>query len=247
MSKCSRCGAALPPFIPTKSGQSVPPCSACGTPGPAQGTSGWIAAAVSGISSGLSPGPVVLPATPPLAVSVAEHLDYHASITFTLSAGAVPLGTVWRHRERIPQEGSILVREITAIVAGHAGDVNLVLDSSGVKLVDSDRDKVLFERSLGILTVLDARNRDAETEQRLMRLERMMNVLVEQDSAAGEALRRLGGAKITYESPTRLARPAFFDSGSVVGIDLTINDALSLLNDVVVRVSIIGISKRPVL
>lgn len=246
MSKCSHCGAPLPPFIPTKVGQAVPPCPACGTPGPAQGTNGWIMAAVAGISSKLSPG---APATPPTShvVSMSEHVDSHLLLTFKLSAGTVPPNTEWRHWERIPREGSMIVNEVTATTVGGHSDVDLVLDSSVVKLVDFDNDKVIFERPLGILTVLDARNRNVETEERLSRLERMMNVLVEQESAAGEALRRLGGAKIAYESPTRLARPALFSSGSTVGVNLTVHDALSLLNDVVVRVSVIGISKRPVL
>jgi hypothetical protein len=184
---------------------------------------------------------------PPQIIGMSEHLDSRTLVTFTILAGSVAANSEWKHCERVPTDSTLIVREITAITAGGAGDVNLVLDSSSVKLVDFDHDKLLFERPLGILTVTDARNRNVETEERLSRLERMMNVLVEQESPAGEALRRLGGTKISYESPTKLARPALFSGGCTVGIHLTVHDALSLLNDVVVRVSVIGISKRPVL
>jgi hypothetical protein len=57
----------------------------------------------------------------------------------------------------------------------------------------------------------------------------------------------VGGAKIVYESPTRLASPALFNEGSSIGITLKVNDTFSVLGDVVVRISVIGISKRPIL
>jgi len=232
MALCQMCGSAVPAPGLTYPG----PCGNC-MPTP-------------GTAAQIGPYRTALPSAsmkPPVVVSMSEHVDSHLLITFKLSAGAVQRDTVWNHWERIPQEGSMIVNEVTATTVGGHGDANLVLDSSVVKLVDSDSSKVIFERPLGILTVLDARNRNVETEERLSRLERMMNVLVEQESPAGEALRRLGGAKIEYESPTRLAIAAHFSGGSTVGVTLTVHDALSLLNDVVVRVSIVGISKRPVL
>lgn len=177
-------------------------------------------------------------------VGLSEYRDSHSLITFTIPAGAVAPGSEWKHHERIPMDGALFVREINALATGWRGDADLVLNSGVVRLVDLDNDKNLFERPLGILIIT---NRNAETEERLARLERMMNVLVEQESPAGEALRRLGGAKIDYESPTRLARPALFNGGCTFSICLRIHDSFTLLNDVTVQVSIAGISKRPIL
>ncbi len=240
MASCSQCGALIPgPQSPGVlcSGCLKPPTWTKGGPPPYLAPSPYLA-----------PFPPAAPPSPTsqTIVSTSEHLDSHTLVTFTILAGQVPAHSEWKHTERVPSGVTLVVREITAVTSGGSGDVDLVLNSSVVRLIDADNNKMLFERPLGILTVMDARNRNAETEERLGRLERMMNILVEQESPAGEALRRLGGAKISYESPTKLARPELFHSGSTLGIRLTIHDTFTLLNDVVVRVSVIGVSKRPV-
>jgi hypothetical protein len=193
---------------------------------------------------------------------ISEHLDSHDVVTFTIPAGVVESETAWMH-EQHHYYRALIVREILAVVASggsasdvagpyrtavrdgiaDAADVAQVLDNSRVVL--QGYDKVIFERPLDVI-VATVKNRDAETEERLRRLERMMNVLVEQDSTAGEALRRLGGAKIDYESPTRLAIPALFPERTSYVIRLCVQARLELKNDVVVRISVLGIKKQAV-
>jgi len=190
---------------------------------------------------------IVQQASPPQIVGAFDTRDSHTVLVFTIQAGHWGVGSVWRAWESIPRGCSLIVNEVTVVTAGGPDDVDTVVTSGTVQISDDNANTPLFERPLGLLTVRDAQSRDAEMDARLSRLERMMNVLVEQDSAAGEALRRLGGAKILYESPSRFTRPAKFDGGDRVGASLRFEWPVTLTSDVVVRVSLLGISTRPLL
>jgi len=196
-------------------------------------------------------------------LDVSENLDYHEAVTFTIPAGVVlNVGDQWaEYRSSVYR--ALIIQEMLAIVTiapnadgdgpfrtaardgvADANDIAQVLDNSSVEL--QAHDKIIFERPLNIV-VATIKNRDKETEERLRRLERMMNVLVEQDSPAGEALRRLGGAKIDYQSPTRLTIPALIEERSTgYLIRLRAQARLTLRSDVIVRVSVLGIKKSAV-
>jgi hypothetical protein len=180
-------------------------------------------------------------------VTLSEYRDAHEVIEFRLLAGCVEPAPSprWRGWQRHPYEG-LVVREMRATVVGRPEDVRAVTERISVRL-ESEGGATVFERPLSILAVAE-KTRDSETEERLQRLERMMNVLVEQDSPAGEALRRLGGAKIEFQSPTMLTRPALFNRGHgyVVVMNMTLHETLVLSGDVYVRILLFGISKHSV-
>lgn len=177
---------------------------------------------------------------------VAEWIDAHSVATFDLTAGSYPRGTEFRYRETVMGAG-LLISEINSSVVGDEDDVDGVLDFTSIALWDDGRDLKIFERPTSVLALMDARNRDTAMEDRVARLERMMNVLVEQDSPAGEALRRLGGAKIEHSSPTRLPQPQLFQLGHRLIVILKAEGDFALAHDVQVRVSLIGTKKRIIL
>lgn len=205
----------------------------------------------------LSPGPqiphlmcshcAVPPQQPaPVAVITNEYRDAHEVVEFKLHAGqAVEPSPMpyWRAWQKHPHE-ALVIREMRATVVGGSEDVGAVIGNITARLEDESH-RPLFERPLGILAISE-KTRDAETEERLVRLERMMNVLVEQDSPAGEALRRLGGTKIEFQSPTVFAKAVLFNRGHGYCVSLILHDRISLSGDVSVRISLFGLSKNPV-
>lgn len=188
--------------------------------------------------SGVQPAPAAQ-------VTVNEYRDAHEVVEFKLYAHAVEPSSMpyWRAWQKHHYEG-LVIREMRATVVGGPEDVRAVIGSITARLEDESH-RPLFERPLDLLVVSE-KIRDAETEERLARLERMMNVLVEQDSPAGEALRRLGGAKIDFQSPTMLAKAVLFNRGCGYCVSLILNDRISLSSDVSVRISLFGLSKNPV-
>lgn len=176
-------------------------------------------------------------------ISVSDYRDTCGVVTLVTRAGAVLPGDEQVSEQKVPFV-NMVVNEIIATANGVDKDVKTLLDNSNITLSKDGR--ILFERPLSAL-VLTVENRDAKTDARLCRLERMMNVLVEQDSPAGEALRRLGGAKITYESLTRLAVPQLFLEHDSYAIRLHVHTKFELLNDVTVQIFIFGIKKSLVL
>ena len=174
---------------------------------------------------------------------VAEWIDAHSVATFNLTAGSYSRDTEFQYCETVMGAG-LLISEISSSVVGDEADVDSVLDFTSIALWDDGRDLKLFERPTNVLALMDGRNRDAAMEDRVARLERMMNVLVEQDSPAGEALRRLGGAKIDHSSPTHLKQPLLFQLGHRLIIVLKAEGDFALAHDVQVRVSLIGTKKR---
>jgi len=177
----------------------------------------------------------------PKTAVITDHVDTSYAVPFEVPAGSfVSGGMRWTHSEAIHHD-SMVITELRATVAGHSDDVARFLPVAVVQLVTGDR--VVFERPLAFLTASE-HGLDAEVAERLSRLERMMNVLVEQDSAAGEALRRLGGAKIDFDSPTRLKRPELVHQHDRFVVCMTFDSAVEIARPVSVRVSVMGVSKR---
>lgn len=182
-------------------------------------------------------------------VQVSEHIDSYEVAEFAIHAGMINPGAEWVWTQKLYGYQELVIREITAVVVAinaepaHAlADISSLLSNSAVVL-QGHGGKTIFERPLISLAATD---RNADVEGRLERLERMMNVLVEQDSPAGEALRRLGGAKISHQSPTMLVIPAFFNEWDEYIIRLRIQAKIDLKNALTVRISVLGIKKAAV-
>jgi hypothetical protein len=174
-------------------------------------------------------------------VSISHYRDARVVASFLVPEIDLVVGAKWFHSESCYFE-SMILSEVRAVVVGSPGDADLLLNAITVRIQISD--KTVFERSLGLL-VANEKTRDAETEDRLARLERLMNVMVEQDSPAGEALRRLGGAKIVFESPTRLSVKQPILQGEVYSVYLDVDNTARITSDVIVRISLIGVAKNP--
>lgn len=183
-------------------------------------------------------------------IQVSEHVDSYDVAEFTIHAGMINPGAEWVWTQKLNGYQDLVIREITAVVVAvsaepdHAlADISSLLSNSTVVLQDHGG-RTIFERPLISLAATD---RNADVEGRLERLERMMNVLVEQDSPAGEALRRLGGAKLDeYQSPTRLVVPAFFNEWDEYVIRLRTQAKIDLKSALTVRISVLGIKKDAV-
>lgn len=135
-----------------------------------------------------------------------------------------------------------LVQEVRVSAMGDAEEVRMVLDQMMILLGKSDR--IVFERPANLLT-MTSENRDAEMEERVLRLERMMNVLVEQDSAAGEALRRLGGTSFSFSLPSQLKASQLLAARENMTVRMrTMGGMSATKNAVTVRVSLCGLACR---
>ena len=133
-----------------------------------------------------------------------------------------------------------LVREVRVAAMGDAEEVRLVLDQMMISLTKSDR--MVFERPANLLT-MTSENRDADMEERVLRLEHMMNVLVEQDSAAGEALRRLGGASFSFSLPSQLQASQLLAPRESMTVRMrTMGGMSATKNAVTVRISLSGLA-----
>lgn len=194
-----------------------------------------------------SPGATCNVCLPPMrtpGVTVAEYRDAHEIFSWVLPpVTKLSRDTAFLWRTRMEAQ-EMVVREVRATVVGEKDDVEIVLNTV-LAGIEEGRGVTVFERPLSLL-VSSSEAISAEVEQRLARLERLMNVLVEQETPAGEALRRLGGAKIDFDGPTRLARPALFREGETLQVRLLVNGQIVLRGPVEVRVSVLGISKHPV-
>lgn len=221
MATCSQCGM----FVSGSSGGTGFLCAGCSPLNPRQQH-------VLNATPGLPPG-----------VTVSDYRDCHDAFPLDLRAGAHTPEALWLYGGRLPY-GQAVIREVRAVITGNIEDVATVRGRTTVRFEEKSG-KPFFERPLSVLSIMD-KERDTEAEARIDRLERMMNVLVEQDSPAGEALRRLGGAKIDSEGPTRLARPALLTENDGFHIRLIINDHFQIAGPVTVRVSLIGVAKYPV-
>jgi hypothetical protein len=182
-------------------------------------------------------------------VDIANVVDAHIEWRFEIERDHVhTVGKDWTKWEPIANAmycRRMIVMEVVAQVIGSSpDDVAIVGNSLEIRLLDNGSAPV-FERPLNFLTI-GIRQANAEQDARIARLERMMNVLVEQDSPAGEALRRLGGAKIEHSSLTKLARPEIYEKHDTYFLRATVVDQFRLTSDVSVRLSLLGIKQYDV-
>lgn len=178
------------------------------------------------------------------AVNTRDWENWHTFAEFSVSPGGHGSGDQWVFQPPSTPRTTI-VQEIRVTAIGDAKDVSAVLDRTTIKLEKSF--ERVFERPVNMLITSEL-NRDAEVEARVARLERMMTVLVEQDSAAGEALRRLGGVTDTLSLPSRLAIPVTLSPNDLLTLRMTVDSDVAFItgNFVAVRVSILGIASRVV-
>lgn len=190
-------------------------------------------------------------------LGVKEWADLHAQVQFTPPAspthqtrGALPpSGMIIRSGTRFWRQVGLhhsecIINRVWASIDSEDREVAAALASRTIVRVMVDQ-MPICERPLNTILV---GNVDAEVEERLGRLERMMNVLVEQDSPAGEALRRLGGAKIDGGSLLSITPPHVAKRHNRVEIEATINADVFFSHTVpVVNISIGGLFAREVL
>jgi hypothetical protein len=136
-----------------------------------------------------------------------------------------------------------IVNRCWATIDGTTEDADALATRATLKIEVGN--KIVFERPLNAILIGKA---GLDVEERLARLERMMNVLVEQDSPAGEALRRLGGAKIDG-SPLALSPPVLVRQHDQLFMGLTVQSDVPFSGPKppVVDVSISGLCKKEVL
>lgn len=156
--------------------------------------------------------------------------------------GIVRSGT--RLQERVAlYHGECIVNRVWASIDGERDEVADLAARTTIKVMINQMP--VCERPLDAIWV---RNMDPEVDERLGRLERMMNVLVEQDSPAGEALRRLGGAKVEGGSLLSINPPHVVKLTDQVEIVAIVDDDVLFENAApIIKVSVGGIFSREVL
>lgn len=190
-------------------------------------------------------------------LSVKEWFDMHAYVRFDPSVFATPPDP----QRPTPFKGGI-VRSGTRFHGRVALDHRECIVNRVWASIDGERDeaadlaarttiKVMINQMPVCERPLDAiwvNNVDHRVDERLGRLERMMNVLVEQDSPAGEALRRLGGAKVEGGSLLSINPPHVVKLTDQVEIVAIVDDDVLFENAApIIKVSVGGIFSREVL